>query len=320
MIKRIFICILISALVLLAIKFIVQPGGMAGRATNALVNPVLVELIYLRARLTGPPATRPTLPTNRPNLNVTVVAHGTSEKFGPRNTLVSIEAAIQHGVDFIEIDVRYTRDRVPVLLHNHDMERGTTGSGLLADYSYDELAEVEVNTGIAYWEAGGEPSGVGIPTLEAALKLMQNRVCVVWHPKEPPDRNTVKLFQRYGFERGCLLILGQGQELDNDGFLKLQLLWPDAPFMITLPEPDLAEELLRRHPNIAAFTKLRGMSRETVNAAHRVGVPIYTWLDGDVYDSPKGYALTLDTGYDLVMVDDYDDFIAFIAETATSTK
>jgi glycerophosphoryl diester phosphodiesterase len=320
MIKRLLICLLIIALALVGIKFFAQPNSKIGRVASTLVNPVLIELIYLRARLTGSPTTRPALPTNRPNLNVKVIAHGTSEKFAPRNTLPAIEAAIEHGVDYIEIDVRYTRDRVPVLLHNLYLEKGTTGSGLLADYSYKELAEVEVNTGIGYWEPGGEPSGVGIPTLEAALKVMQGRVCAAWHPKETPDRNTVQLFQRYGFERGCLLILGQGEGLDNDGFLKLLLMWPDAPFMITLPEPDQAEELLRRYPTIAAFTKLRGMSHETVDAAHRVGVPIYTWLDGDVYDSPKGYALTLDAGYDLVMVDDYDEFITFIAETAENTQ
>ncbi|MBW7886681.1 MAG: glycerophosphodiester phosphodiesterase, partial [Caldilineaceae bacterium] len=57
----------------------------------------------------------------------------------PENTRVAIEAAMRLGVDMVEVDVRITRDGVPVLLHNVTLDETTNGRGRVDAHRFDEL-------------------------------------------------------------------------------------------------------------------------------------------------------------------------------------
>ncbi len=57
----------------------------------------------------------------------------------PENALESLKNALSHGPMLLEVDVRQTRDGELVLLHDESLERTTTGTGNLSDYTLDEL-------------------------------------------------------------------------------------------------------------------------------------------------------------------------------------
>ncbi|MFV0127511.1 glycerophosphodiester phosphodiesterase [Streptomyces sp. HMX112] len=86
---------------------------------------------------------------------VTAVAHRGDPYRVRENTLASIRSAIRRGADAVEIDVRLTRDGVPVLLHDDSLRRLWRVDRPLAGLT---LAEVHELTG---------PQGV--PTLREAL-------------------------------------------------------------------------------------------------------------------------------------------------------
>jgi glycerophosphoryl diester phosphodiesterase len=56
-------------------------------------------------------------------------SHAACKGHAPENTLAGIEKALALGADAIEIDVHCTSDGVPVLLHDHTVDRTTDGSG-----------------------------------------------------------------------------------------------------------------------------------------------------------------------------------------------
>lgn len=58
------------------------------------------------------------------------------------NTLASVRSAREQGADAVEIDVRLTRDGVPVLLHDSTLERLWGHDRRLAQLSYEELREL----------------------------------------------------------------------------------------------------------------------------------------------------------------------------------
>ncbi|MFC9428529.1 glycerophosphodiester phosphodiesterase [Streptomyces sp. NPDC056987] len=58
------------------------------------------------------------------------------------NTLLSVRSARQRGADAVEIDVRLTRDAVPVLLHDATLARLWGHDRRLAEVTYDELREL----------------------------------------------------------------------------------------------------------------------------------------------------------------------------------
>ncbi len=49
-----------------------------------------------------------------------------------KNTLEAFREAIANGADMIETDVRLTRDRVPVLMHDETIDRTTDATGRVA--------------------------------------------------------------------------------------------------------------------------------------------------------------------------------------------
>jgi len=51
------------------------------------------------------------------------IGHRGAPKLAVENTLASIDAAIAAGARWVEVDVKLTRDRVPVLLHDRTLHR-----------------------------------------------------------------------------------------------------------------------------------------------------------------------------------------------------
>ncbi|MFE4372781.1 glycerophosphodiester phosphodiesterase [Streptomyces sp. NPDC056835] len=70
------------------------------------------------------------------------------------NTLPSVRSARRRGADAVEIDVRLTRDGVPVLLHDSTLKRLWGHERPLAELPYEELREL---------------TDGGVPTLREAL-------------------------------------------------------------------------------------------------------------------------------------------------------
>ncbi len=57
----------------------------------------------------------------------------------PENTMSSFRAAAELGVDMIEMDVVCSKEGIPVICHDYELERTSDGVGLLADYTLEEL-------------------------------------------------------------------------------------------------------------------------------------------------------------------------------------
>ncbi|MBR5586862.1 MAG: glycerophosphodiester phosphodiesterase family protein [Clostridia bacterium] len=70
------------------------------------------------------------------------------------NTMQAFEAAIEVGVDMIEMDVRLSKDDVLVIIHDATVDRTTDGIGNVCDMTADELLNLN---------AGDEDSPAKIP-------------------------------------------------------------------------------------------------------------------------------------------------------------
>ncbi|MFD5143404.1 glycerophosphodiester phosphodiesterase [Streptomyces sp. NPDC058401] len=85
---------------------------------------------------------------------LTAVGHRGDPYRVRENTLPSIRSAFERGADAVEIDVRTTRDGVPVLLHDEDLRRLWGHDVRLEDVTAPQLKEL---------------TDGGIPTLREAL-------------------------------------------------------------------------------------------------------------------------------------------------------
>jgi glycerophosphoryl diester phosphodiesterase len=81
--------------------------------------------------------------------------------------LDSISAAADMGVDWVELDVKLTSDDVPIIFHDDNLERVTSGQGLVKDTPYSIIKELDAGS----W-FGDTFINTPIPTLEQAVELI----------------------------------------------------------------------------------------------------------------------------------------------------
>ncbi len=70
-----------------------------------------------------------------------LIAHRGDQKHAVENTLAAFEAAAQAGAVFLECDIQFTKDFVPVILHDHGLKRPGIGNGVVSQYAYAELLQ-----------------------------------------------------------------------------------------------------------------------------------------------------------------------------------
>ena len=70
-----------------------------------------------------------------------LVAHRGDQANAVENTLAAFQAAAQAGALFLECDIQFTRDFVPVILHDHSLKRPGLGRGSVSERSYAELLQ-----------------------------------------------------------------------------------------------------------------------------------------------------------------------------------
>lgn len=102
--------------------------------------------------------------------NFLVVGHRGVKGFCPENTMASFRTAIALGVDGIEMDINMTKDGHLVVIHDTTVDRTTNGTGLVSDYTLEELKKLDA--GIYY---GTEFAGEKIPTFREFLELVQDK-------------------------------------------------------------------------------------------------------------------------------------------------
>ena len=94
------------------------------------------------------------------------IGHRGLSKMAPENTLPSFRLSRLNGFSFVETDIRFTADGIPVLLHDEMIDRTSNGSGRVQDYSLAELKKYDFGT----WKSA-EYGGTQIPTFEEFLSL-----------------------------------------------------------------------------------------------------------------------------------------------------
>jgi glycerophosphoryl diester phosphodiesterase len=76
----------------------------------------------------------------------------------PENSMSAFRHAIAVGADEVEMDVRLSRDGVPVVCHDATVDRTTNGAGAVCDLTAAELADLDAG------------DGCGVPTVADVLR------------------------------------------------------------------------------------------------------------------------------------------------------
>ena len=99
-----------------------------------------------------------------------LVAHRGYAALYPENTLPGCEAALRAGACFIEIDVQLSADGIPVLFHDHNLQRTTGHDALITDVDLPFLRTLDAGE---RQRLGNDHPYTAIPTLAEFATLLQ---------------------------------------------------------------------------------------------------------------------------------------------------
>jgi glycerophosphoryl diester phosphodiesterase len=98
-----------------------------------------------------------------------IVAHRGYAALYPENTLAAVRAALEAGVDHVEVDVLMSSDGVPVLMHDATLERTAGLPDAVAALTWSELAGLEAAERARLGERG---AGSRVPSLAELVALL----------------------------------------------------------------------------------------------------------------------------------------------------
>ena len=194
-----------------------------------------------------------------------IIAHRGASFLEPENTIKAIEKAVKTGADFVEVDVRMSKDNKLVIMHDPDINRTTDGQGLVKDYTVQELKN---------FDAG---AGETIPTLDEIIACVKDRIGLVIEIKEPRTEGKIlKKIDENNLEN-VILTSFYHKSIKNARKMNPSV---DAGIIFTGQPVDVKQMASNACANVI-FPSYRYMNEDMVKQAKNNGTSIYPWTIDD---------------------------------------
>lgn len=102
-----------------------------------------------------------------------ILAHRGASAFAPENTIAAFKLAKDHDADGVELDVKLTKDEIPIIIHDGSFNRTTNGSGSISELTFDQVKRLDAGN----W-FGQNYSGERIPTLSEVFEVLGKNILI----------------------------------------------------------------------------------------------------------------------------------------------
>lgn len=239
-----------------------------------------------------------------------IIGHRGARGEAPENTLPSFQRALEDGAQFVELDVHGSKDGSVVIIHDATLQRTTNGRGRVSQLTVKEIKTFDAgywytpNGGVSYPYRGQK---IEIPTLEEFFSTFPTIKAIIEIKQARPSvvKNVLETIRRLSREDQVLLATEKGEIMRE--------------VRIALQENGLTMATGFSYGEVAAFMQwiaagkkdnyappgeafqipceYRGVtlvSRETVKAAHDLGVEMFVWTVNDVEEMDRLLGLGVD--------------------------
>lgn len=233
-----------------------------------------------------------------------VIAHRGVHNGIPENSLAAYQKAIDLGCDFIEIDVRKTRDGRIVSIHNSTIDAYVNGiTGKVSDFTLAELKALDIGERV-----GPEWKNTRIPAIEEILQLCRGQIGIYLDLKEDLVDELLEIITEYEMERDIVWYI---PAVHMDAIKRVK---SHCSQCVPMPDPgpveNIAEVVSQVQPRVIA-TDMDNLSETYMKIAHGYNTKVFVDEDkGNVAEWTK----ILDWGTDGIQTDNPQSLIRFLSE------
>lgn len=219
-----------------------------------------------------------------------VVAHRGDHTEAPENTLAAFRNAITNGVDYVEIDLRTSKDGELVIMHDASIGRMTNGEGAVKEKTLAELKQLVVAD-----KAHPEWARESVPTFAEVLQLCKDKIYIYLDFKAASVTATMVLLKKYGMEKSVLVYINSEEQ-----YREWKRTVPDMPLMLSLPDNVKNAQGVTEFLATTAVDILDGSyedyTPEMVKAAMAKNVPVCPDIQS-THEGPEEWGSALSKGF-----------------------
>jgi glycerophosphoryl diester phosphodiesterase len=234
-----------------------------------------------------------------------VIAHRGDHTNAPENTLAALKNAIQIGADYVEVDLRTTKDGHIVNLHDATVDRTTDGKGPVAEKTLEEVRALKVRD--ARWP---DRKPERIPTFEDILRIARGRVLLYLDCKEIDPARVVALLRKFRMEQSVVVYD------DPAGCAAWKKVAPHIPVMTSPPREarsvSALEQFWRAYPVEILDGSALFYTPELVAAAKQWGTAVWPDIQNPGENSTQ-WNRALEMGVQGLQTDHPGALIAYLA-------
>lgn len=209
-----------------------------------------------------------------------IVAHrGVATQY-PENTLPAFKRAIELGADAVELDVRLTKDKIPVVFHYYYLDKITSLKGPIFNYPYEQLRQAE------FLEAHNGFDPLKIPTLVEVLETIGGEIGLEIEIKGPEPESVIiigDLLKKFKNLWGTIEVTSYEITLllnlrDQCPGITTDLLFPRSEAWMDL------DVIAYQAANLARLARARAvhlhpnqLSLEVIDYLRRSGIEVHAW-------------------------------------------
>ena len=215
-------------------------------------------------------AAGPLRPLPRTDHSFAVVA----QKVGQReNCLSMIPDAVREGAEYVEYDLRMTRDKRVVALRDMTINRTTSAVGRIDDYDFAELSFFKLRESNVHET---------IPDLEALMKAARGRVNLLLMIRSAPVADIVRLVARTRVSNTVVIGVSTVEDLAS-----VRSIAPEVPIAFSYSGSGSIETIWNRTPFEVLLANGDSISASDLAMAKSLGVAVWgTALDSDSAPDP----------------------------------
>ncbi len=206
-----------------------------------------------------------------------VIAHRGASYFEPENTLRSFKRAVEMGADRVEVDVRLSKDKKLVVIHDPIVDRTTNGTGRVEDMTLKQLKRLDAG------------KGERIPTLQAVIESLKGTKMVIDMKIPGIEEKVIDMIHENRLENVLITSFYHGS------LQKVKILDKNMKKgAIFSCQPLKPERIALDASSDAIFPKHKFVNQEMIKRVHKHGIFIYPWTIDDPKTAKKLIRLGVD--------------------------
>ena len=224
------------------------------------------------------------------------VAHRGASQYAPQNTLASFKLASQLGFDAVETDIRFTKDNVPVILHDETINSTSNGRGRIADMTLAQARK---------YNFGNSSYGKQkIPTLKETVSTCKENGLTEYleiksHLTEAQAKNIVSIVRSGGMSSDTVWLVWENSTSNLEKMNRLA----DKSSAIGI----LSEGMTTKTISLASSLKKKSgrelwicsfvdaITKSLITKAHKAGIKVNAWTLSDSSQAAKLYGWGIDS-------------------------